>query len=110
MNQNIKLSENTLGQRIKAQRIKMHMTQDELAEVMCIPKKAISGYENDRVDIRSSVILELAEHLHTTPNYLLGYEEDTALAAITNTLSDITDEKVKAMLLVQIQALAKACL
>jgi len=34
---NIKLAENTLGQRIKAQRIKMHMTQDELAEVMCIP-------------------------------------------------------------------------
>lgn len=107
---NIKLAEDTLGQRIKAQRIKMHMTQDELAEVMCIPKKTISGYENDRVDIRGSVISELAEHLHTTPNYLLGYEEDPALAAITNALNDITDEKVKAMLLVQIHALAKACI
>ena len=88
----------------------MHMTQDELAEIMCIPKKTISGYENDRVDIRGSVISELAEHLHTTPNYLLGYEEDPALAAITNALNDITDEKVKAMLLVQIHALAKACI
>lgn len=107
---NIKLAENTLGQRIKAQRIRMGFTQDELAEVMCIPKKTISGYENDRVDIRSSVISELAEHLHTTPNYLLGYEEDPALAAITNALIDITDEKVKAMLLVQIHALAKACI
>ena len=107
---NITLAENTLGQRIKAQRIKMHMTQDELAEVMCIPKKTISGYENDRVDISGSVISALAEHLHTTPNYLLGYEEDPALAAITNALNDITDEKVKAMLLVQIHALAKACI
>lgn len=107
---NIKLAENTLGQRIKAQRIKMHMTQDELAEIMCIPKKTISGYENDRVDIRSSVIVELASHLHTTPNYLLGFEEDRTLAAIMNTLNDITDEKVKAMLLVQIQALANACI
>lgn len=107
---NINLAENTLGQRIKAQRIRMGFTQDELAEVMCIPKKTISGYENDRVDIRGSVISELAEYLHTTPNYLLGYEEDPALAAITNALNEITDEKVKAMLLVQIQALAKACL
>lgn len=107
---NIKLAENTLGQRIKAQRIKMHMTQDELAEIMCIPKKTISGYENDRVDIRSSVIVELANHLHTTPNYLLGFEEDPSLATIINTLSDITDEKVRALLLVQIQALANACI
>ena len=107
---NIKLAENTLGQRIKAQRIKMHMTQDELAEIMCIPKKTISGYENDRVDIRSSVIVELANHLHTTPNYLLGFEEYPSLATIINTLSDITDEKVRAMLLVQIQALANACI
>ena len=106
----MKLAENTLGQRIKAQRIKMGYTQEKLAEVMCIPKKTISGYENDRVDIRGSVISELAEHLHTTPNYLLGYEEDPALAAITTALNDITDEKVKAMLLVQIQGLAKGCI
>ena len=107
---NITLAENTLGQRIKAQRMKMGYTQAKFAELMCIPKKTISGYENDRVDIRSSVISELAEYLHTTPNYLLGYEEDPALAAITNALNDITDEKVKAMLLVQIQAIAKACI
>ena len=107
---NITLAENTLGQRIKAQRMKMGYTQEKFAELMCIPKKTISGYENDRVDIRSSVISELAEHLHTTPNYLLGYEEDPALAAITNALNDITDEKVKAMLLVQIHALANACI
>ena len=107
---NIKLAEDTLGQRIKAQRMKMGYTQEKLAELMCIPKKTISGYENDRVDIRSSVISELAEHLHTTPNYLLGYEEDPALAAITNALNDITDVMFFFMLLLQIHALAKACI
>lgn len=95
-------TENTLGQRIKAQRVRMGMTQDELAERMCIPKKTISGYENDRTDIKASVIAELAEQLHTTPNYLIGYEEDPSIDKIINALRGITDEKVKEMLLIQI--------
>ena len=44
MNQNITLAENTLGQRIKAQRIKMGLTQEKLAELMCVPKPTISSY------------------------------------------------------------------
>lgn len=55
MNQNITLAENTLGQRIKAQRIKMGLTQEKLAELMCVPKPTISSYENDRIDIKGSV-------------------------------------------------------
>ena len=35
---NIKLAENTLGQRIKAQRIRMGYTQEKLAELMCVSK------------------------------------------------------------------------
>ena len=53
---NIKLAENTLGQRIKAQRIRMGYTQEKLAELMCVPKPTISSYENDRIDIKGSVI------------------------------------------------------
>ena len=53
-------------------RIRMGMTQEQLAEVMCIPKSTISAYENDKVDIKGSVLVELSEHLDTTPNYLLG--------------------------------------
>ncbi len=49
---NIKFAENTLGQRIKAQRIKMEYTQEQLAEEMCVPKSTISAYENDKVDIK----------------------------------------------------------
>lgn len=66
------INEETLGQRIKAARIRMGMTQEQLAEVMCIPKSTISAYENDKVDIKGSVLVELSEHLDTTPNYLLG--------------------------------------
>ena len=50
---NISIKEETLGQRIRAQRIRLGMTQEELAEEMCVPKSTISAYENDRVDIKS---------------------------------------------------------
>ena len=49
---NIKLAEETLGQRIKAQRIRVGYTQEQLAEIMCVPKSTISAYENDKVDIK----------------------------------------------------------
>jgi transcriptional regulator with XRE-family HTH domain len=104
---NCKLSEETLGQRIKAQRIRLQMTQDGLAEAMCIPKSTISAYENDKVDIKGSVLMELSEHLHTTPNYLLGYEkkeeQDQMAKSIASILGNIQDEKVKEFLFKQIQ-------
>ena len=66
---NISIKEETLGQRIRAQRIRLGMTQEELAEVTYIPKPTISNYENDRIDIKSSVIAELANALQTDPIY-----------------------------------------
>lgn len=53
---NIRLAEETMGQRIKAQRIRVGYTQEQLAEAMCVPKSTISAYENDKVDIKGSVI------------------------------------------------------
>ena len=62
---NIRLAEETMGQRIKAQRIRIGLTQEQLAEAMCVPKSTISAYENDKVDIKSSVVIELSKHLFT---------------------------------------------
>lgn len=73
--QNTIIKEETLGQRIKAQRIRMGYTQESLAEAMCVPKSTISAYENDKVDIKGSVLIELSHYLYTTPNYLLGFEK-----------------------------------
>lgn len=106
---NIKLSEGTLGQRIKAQRIRVGFTQEQLAEIMCIPKSTISAYENDKVDIKSSVIAELSRHLVTKPDYLLGFEtgEDPYVITATAILQGIKDEKIKALLIGQMKAARK---
>ena len=97
----------TMGQRIKAQRIKQRMTQEYLAELMCIPKSTISAYENDKVDIKSSVIKDLAGLLNTTANYLIDTSPDKDTEELIGLFSRIEDEKVKKMILVQIRALAE---
>ena len=51
---NISIKEETLGQRIRAARIRMGMTQEELAEEMCTIKSMISYYENDNGDTDES--------------------------------------------------------
>ena len=103
---NIKLAEETLGQRIKAQRIRVGYTQEQLAEIMCVPKSTISAYENDKVDIKSSVIAELSRHLATKPDYLLGFvvEEDPYVVVARSILQGIEDEKIKALLIRQMKA------
>lgn len=50
----------TLGERIREQRILMQMTQEELAEELCVKKSTISMYENDKVDIKGSILIELS--------------------------------------------------
>lgn len=66
--------EKTIGMRIRECRVKMGMTQEELAEQICCKKSLISQYENDKVDIKGSVIVELASLLGTSAGYLLNGE------------------------------------
>ena len=97
--------EKTIGQRMKECRKRLGMTQEKLAEIMCVPKTTISTYERDASDIKSSVIIELAKHLETTPNYLLGFTGDSVTEKIVVALEKIGDEKIKEMLYIQVKAL-----
>ena len=107
---NISIKEETLGQRIRAQRIRLGMTQEELAKTTFIPKPTISNYENDRIDIKSSVIAELAKVLKTDPNYLIMGEkasesDNRFVNEAVELFSKITDPKMQEMLLKQTRAL-----
>lgn len=44
--------ENTIGKRIRECRIKLGMTQEELAERLYIKKATVSAYENDKFDMK----------------------------------------------------------
>lgn len=77
---------------------------------MCVPKPTISSYENDRIDIKGSVIVELANVLHTEPNYLLlgeiKKEADSFVEPMVAMLQNIKDEKTKELLLLQMRAVS----
>ena len=105
---NISIKEETLGQRIRAQRIRLGMTQEELAERLYMKKSTISYYETDKKEMRASCLAEIARALYATPDYLLGFEEekDPFEKEVQGLLQSITDEKVRALLLAQIKAVS----
>ena len=104
---NISIKEETLGQRIRAQRIRLGMTQEELAETLYVEKSIISYYENDKKEMRASGLAEIAKVLQTTPYYLLGFADnnDDFASEALGLLQNVKDPAVKDILLKQIRAL-----
>lgn len=63
----------TIGDRIKARRKELGMTQDELARIMGFDGKSnISLIEHGRIEVSVSKLVILANALNTNVNYLLG--------------------------------------
>lgn len=106
---NKRYKEETLGQRIRAQRIRLGMTQEELAEALYVEKSIISYYENDKKEMRASGLAEIAKVLQTTPNYLLGFADnnDGFADEALGLLRDVKDQSVREILLKQIRALIR---
>ena len=74
--------EKTIGIRIRECRMKMGMTQDELAVLMCTKKSTISAYENDKIDIKISILKQIAKVLDTTVFYLVGEQDEDISAEV----------------------------
>ena len=54
----------------------MGMTQEELADQLYIKKATVSAYENDRFDMKVSVLKDIAKVLKTTVAYLVDGETE----------------------------------
>ena len=97
----------TLGERIREQRCRMSLTQEDLAEALCIKKSTISMYENDKVDIKTSVLSDLARELNTSVAYLLGQEEfDEDLLELISIYRSIKDPKIRQVGVAQFKVLS----
>ena len=71
-----KRMEMTIGQRIRECRKNKGMTQDELAERLLTKKSTVSAYENDKIDIKISILKQIAKELDTTVFYLAGEQDE----------------------------------
>ncbi len=67
----------TLYERIKQRREELHMSQDELALLLGYKSRStIAKIESGENDITQSKIVAFAKALHTTPSYLMGWDNE----------------------------------
>ncbi len=81
----------TIGARIKQRRLEIEMSVEQLAEILGKNRATVYRYENGDIENLPTSILEpIAKALHTTPAYLMGYEENLEGSAdfITEILKD----------------------
>ena len=65
----------TLGDRIRMHRARLHMTQTQLAERIGVSLTTISAIETGQTDPRVSRIAAIADALGVSVDYLLGRRE-----------------------------------
>lgn len=65
-----------IGDRIKEQRIKSGLTLFQVAEKLGVKEATVQRYESGSIkNLKQDTIGNLAEILHTTPAYLMGWEQ-----------------------------------
>ena len=97
---------NTVGARIREMRKAAGLSQEQLAEIICTKKSTISDYENDKIDIKSSILLELSEVLHCSCDYLLkAYDEMQKYQKLIAVFEGLGSDALKAIALKQIATL-----
>lgn len=99
----------SIGERIKARRIELGMTQEELADALYIKKSTISYYENDKIDIKISALAGVARVLSTSVAYLAGEEltrESEEIAQALRLLQGIKNEDFLKMAVEQLKIIA----
>ena len=101
--------EKTIGKRIRECRLALGMTQEELADALQMKKVTLSAYENDRIDIKVSILKEMAVGLGTTVAYLIDGEESEFSLEVMQTvrlLQGIENEQLRKAALEQVKVSA----
>lgn len=85
----------SIGEKIKTRRKILGFSQEELAYRMFTSKQMISAYEHDKVDIKVSVLHELANTLDVSVSWLLNGINDNDEADEDADLEEIKELYLK---------------
>ena len=66
----------TVNERIKERRLQLGLTLEEVAQKIGVKRPTVFRYESGVINIKLSTIKKLAEALQTTPEDLMGWQED----------------------------------
>lgn len=90
---------NTLGDRIREQRIKKGFTQKQLAELIDAKHNSVSDWENNKNKPDSNTIRLLMKALDVDANSLLSYDKETIKSDVARLADDILNNpKINKML------------
>lgn len=80
-----------MGQKIKALREEHNLTLEQVGNAVGVGKSTVRKWENGMIaNMRRDKIADLAKVLHTTPAYLMGWEEEKPATETDGELSEIT--------------------
>lgn len=80
----------SMAQRIKEERIKNGLTQEQLADQLGVQKSAIAKYENGRIEnIKRSTIMRMAAIFGCDPCYLLDLVEKPQTTTLEQKINDL---------------------
>jgi len=86
----------TIGEKIRARRIELNMTTEELGEKIGVQRSAVSKYEKGRVELKAKQIQEIAKALDVLPVDLLddidqnlGNDEERLITAYRQASEEI---------------------
>lgn len=104
-----KIDITTVGGRIKSARTNKRLTQQELADQLYIPMTTLSTYENNRAELKSQIVVEIATALDVTTDYLLtgsDNETDAMEQELLAIFRSIEIQEIKKVGLEQLKCLA----
>jgi transcriptional regulator with XRE-family HTH domain len=70
-------AEKVLGQRVRALRLQLGMSQDALAKELGVSFQQVQKYEKGVNRVTVSRMLEMCEHLQCSPNDIIGWKTGT---------------------------------
>jgi repressor LexA len=80
----------TVGEKIKNLRISLDLTQEALATAASTTKQTIHKYETGIIsNIPASKLKAIADKLHTTPAYLMGWIDNSESQKKNDAITDI---------------------
>ena len=101
------MKDETIGTRIAECRRKHGFTQFDLAEELCTKKSTVSSYEYDKIDIKISILQDIARILGTTVCYLVDGESiDAEAEEAAKLIMMISDSKLRRAAIEKIRVLA----
>ena len=79
----------TIGEKIKARRLELGMTTEELGNKIGVQRSAVTKYEKGRVDLKAKQIRLIAEALDMSPAALLPDPDEHSRSLIDEELYEL---------------------